>query len=52
MPEIGKWLFPTPAQTRSELHYVLQIINEEYLSGLVDFLSEYPLLLDILYLVI
>jgi hypothetical protein len=52
MSEIGKWLFPTPAQTRSKLRYALQIINVEYLSGLVDFLSGFPLPLDTLYLVI
>jgi len=34
------------------LHYAVQIINAEYLSGLVDFLSGFPLLLDILCLVI
>jgi len=42
MSEIGKWLLSTPAQTRSKLHYAVQIINVEYLSGLVDFLSGLP----------
>jgi hypothetical protein len=27
MSEIGKWLFPAPALTRSKLHYVEQFIN-------------------------
>jgi len=52
MPEIGKGLFPTPAETRSKLHYAVHIIKVEYLRGFVDFLSGFSLLLDILFLVI
>jgi hypothetical protein len=52
MSEMGEWLFPTPAETCSKSHYAVQIINVEYLSGLLDFLSRFPLLLDVLYLVI